>query len=195
MALILTTLMTPSFLSLGWPDNRYGRILTRRRRRGQALRRHRRAARRVARRRARADLRAARPERFGEDHPSAGDRRSRTSRPGPGHGRATGAQRRQRDVGRAGAAAGRDGVPGLGAVPADDRRRQRGVRAEPRERRTARVREVLDMVGLAAFADRHPGTLSGGQQQRVGSGQGACSAAGGAACSTSRSPTSTRRCG
>ena len=35
------------------------------------------------------------------------------------------------------------------------------------ERRTARVREVLDMVGLAAFADRHPGTLSGGQQQRV----------------------------
>ncbi len=35
------------------------------------------------------------------------------------------------------------------------------------ERRTARVGEVLDMVGLAAFADRHPGTLSGGQQQRV----------------------------
>jgi iron(III) transport system ATP-binding protein len=35
------------------------------------------------------------------------------------------------------------------------------------ERRTARVAEVLDMVGLAAFADRHPGTLSGGQQQRV----------------------------
>jgi iron(III) transport system ATP-binding protein len=35
------------------------------------------------------------------------------------------------------------------------------------ERRTTRVGEVLDMVGLAAFADRHPGTLSGGQQQRV----------------------------
>ena len=35
------------------------------------------------------------------------------------------------------------------------------------ERRTARVGEVLDMVGLSAFADRHPGTLSGGQQQRV----------------------------
>jgi iron(III) transport system ATP-binding protein len=35
------------------------------------------------------------------------------------------------------------------------------------ERRTPRVREVLDMVGLATFADRHPGTLSGGQQQRV----------------------------
>jgi iron(III) transport system ATP-binding protein len=35
------------------------------------------------------------------------------------------------------------------------------------ERRTERVSEVLDMVGLAAFAGRHPGTLSGGQQQRV----------------------------
>jgi iron(III) transport system ATP-binding protein len=35
------------------------------------------------------------------------------------------------------------------------------------ERRTSRVGEVLDMVGLAAFADRQPGTLSGGQQQRV----------------------------
>ncbi len=30
-----------------------------------------------------------------------------------------------------------------------------------------RVREVLDMVGLAGFDDRSPGTLSGGQQQRV----------------------------
>jgi iron(III) transport system ATP-binding protein len=36
-----------------------------------------------------------------------------------------------------------------------------------KRRRTPRVREVLDMVGLATFADRHPGTLSGGQQQRV----------------------------
>lgn len=35
------------------------------------------------------------------------------------------------------------------------------------ERRTARVAEVLKMVGLAGFADRLPGTLSGGQQQRV----------------------------
>jgi iron(III) transport system ATP-binding protein len=35
------------------------------------------------------------------------------------------------------------------------------------ERRTSRVHEVLEMVGLTAFAHRHPGTLSGGQQQRV----------------------------
>jgi len=30
-----------------------------------------------------------------------------------------------------------------------------------------RVKEALDMVGLAHLADRHPGQLSGGQQQRV----------------------------
>ncbi len=33
--------------------------------------------------------------------------------------------------------------------------------------RSARVRELLEMVGLAGFADRHPQQLSGGQQQRV----------------------------
>ena len=35
------------------------------------------------------------------------------------------------------------------------------------ERRSDRVAEVLRMVGLDRFAERHPGTLSGGQQQRV----------------------------
>jgi iron(III) transport system ATP-binding protein len=35
------------------------------------------------------------------------------------------------------------------------------------ERRGPRVRELLEIVGLADFADRAPGTLSGGQQQRV----------------------------
>ena len=34
-------------------------------------------------------------------------------------------------------------------------------------RRSGRVEEVLDMVGLGGFADREPATLSGGQQQRV----------------------------
>jgi putative spermidine/putrescine transport system ATP-binding protein len=37
------------------------------------------------------------------------------------------------------------------------------VRAE----RTQRIDEVLDLVGLAAMADRYPRQLSGGQQQRV----------------------------
>ena len=42
--------------------------------------------------------------------------------------------------------------------------KQRGV--APQERR-ARVGEMLDKVGLAAFADRLPAALSGGQKQRV----------------------------
>ena len=31
----------------------------------------------------------------------------------------------------------------------------------------ARVDEVLDGLGLAAYAERHPATLSGGQKQRL----------------------------
>jgi D-methionine transport system ATP-binding protein len=37
-----------------------------------------------------------------------------------------------------------------------------------KERRRARVGELLDFVGLAEKADRRPGELSGGQKQRVG---------------------------
>jgi len=33
--------------------------------------------------------------------------------------------------------------------------------------RSLRVKELLEMVGLAGFAERHPHELSGGQQQRV----------------------------
>jgi molybdate transport system ATP-binding protein len=33
--------------------------------------------------------------------------------------------------------------------------------------RSARVQDLLEMVGLSGFADRHPHQLSGGQQQRV----------------------------
>jgi len=41
------------------------------------------------------------------------------------------------------------------------------MRAFPQAQRAERVREILDLVGLSRFADRHPRELSGGQQQRV----------------------------
>jgi ABC-type taurine transport system ATPase subunit len=41
------------------------------------------------------------------------------------------------------------------------------MRKFPRSRQAARVREILDLVGLGGFADKSPRQLSGGQQQRV----------------------------
>jgi putative spermidine/putrescine transport system ATP-binding protein len=41
------------------------------------------------------------------------------------------------------------------------------MRKFPRARQAARVREILDLVGLGPFAAKHPRELSGGQQQRV----------------------------
>jgi len=41
------------------------------------------------------------------------------------------------------------------------------LRRVPAAQRGARVRDLLDLVGLAGFEDRLPGTLSGGERQRV----------------------------
>jgi thiamine transport system ATP-binding protein len=41
------------------------------------------------------------------------------------------------------------------------------LRRTPSARVTARVRELLDLVGLSGYDDRLPGTLSGGERQRV----------------------------
>ncbi len=41
------------------------------------------------------------------------------------------------------------------------------ARGIPREERKRKIREVLDLVGMAGYADRKPAELSGGQQQRV----------------------------
>jgi sulfate/thiosulfate transport system ATP-binding protein len=41
------------------------------------------------------------------------------------------------------------------------------VRHEPKPSQKARVDELLELVGLAPFADRYPDQLSGGQRQRV----------------------------
>lgn len=41
------------------------------------------------------------------------------------------------------------------------------LRHEKKDKREKRARELLEVVGLSAFADRYPSQLSGGQQQRV----------------------------
>jgi putative spermidine/putrescine transport system ATP-binding protein len=41
------------------------------------------------------------------------------------------------------------------------------MRPFPRAQQAERVREILDLVGLRRFAEKHPRELSGGQQQRV----------------------------
>ena len=64
------------------------------------------------------------------------------------------------------------GLPGLRAVPAHDRARERRVRAAHQEgaratERRTRAEEALAMVRLGDYGARKPAQLSGGQRQRV----------------------------
>ena len=64
------------------------------------------------------------------------------------------------------------GLPGLRALPAHDRRRERRLRPEGEGRARAasaraQVAEVLRMVRLEGYGGRKPVQLSGGQRQRV----------------------------
>ena len=70
----------------------------------------------------------------------------------------------------------RDGLPELRAVPAHDRAREHGLRAQAgegrqgrdRPARSTRPRKILD---LEQHLDRKPANLSGGQRQRVAMGR------------------------
>ena len=69
----------------------------------------------------------------------------------------------------------RDGVPELRAVPAHDRRREHGLRAQDRQdaqgRDRRRVEEAAKILDLEQYLDRKPKALSGGQRQRVAMGR------------------------
>ena len=67
----------------------------------------------------------------------------------------------------AGAAADRDGLPGLRAVPAYGRRRQRRLRPRPPARPGARRARCSSSSASAGSGGRPVHELSGGQQQRV----------------------------
>ena len=73
---------------------------------------------------------------------------------------------------RAAVHAGRQhGLPGLRALPAHDRRRERRLRPPgqggARRERRLQVEEILKVVQLPGLGDRKPIQLSGGQRQRV----------------------------
>ena len=91
----------------------------------------------------------------------------RGGRLGPGP-----ARRRGRHLGLAEEAQREHGLPGLRAVPAHDRRRERRLRPEAASGSSAseiasRVAEMLQVVRLDGYEDRRPAALSGGQRQRV----------------------------
>ena len=151
-------IMTPSTVA--------GRSHDRRHRHRQALRRLHGARRDLARRpRGLAD-RAARSVGLGQVDAAARDRRPRDA------GRRTRRDRRRgRDRSRAPAPRRRLRLPALRRVQAPDRAAQHRLRARgpqaPKDEIRARVDELLEVMGLAGYADRLPSQLSGGQRQRM----------------------------
>ena len=69
----------------------------------------------------------------------------------------------------------RDGLPELRAVPAHDRARQHGLRAQARQGRQGeidrKVNEAAEILDLEQHLERKPANLSGGQRQRVAMGR------------------------
>ena len=102
---------------------------------------------------------------------AADDRRAR------GHHRRRAADRRRgRQRPRAEGPRHRDGVPELRALPAHDRAREHGLRAEAgrrstRRRSTRRSRRRRRSSTSTQHLDRKPANLSGGQRQRVAMGR------------------------
>ena len=106
------------------------------------------------------------PVGLGQDDDAARDRRLRAGRL-----RARAAARRRRHRQPAVRAPAEHGLPGLRAVPAHERRRERRLRPARQGRRQARApqraAEALAMVRLPDVGERRPIQLSGGQRQRV----------------------------
>ena len=136
--------------------------------RPQAVRRVSRGGRHRPGHRDRRVLLAARTVRLGQDDDAAHDRGLRAAHGGPGPARRPGrlapAALRARRQHR---------VPGLRAVPAHDRRGQRGLWPDDPEGAAGRAPACASGRGARAWSasrateDRKPGQLSGGQRQRV----------------------------
>ena len=102
---------------------------------------------------------------------AAHDRRARGHHRGRPHHR-----RRARQRPRSARPRHRDGLPELRAVPAHDRAREHGLRAQARARSTRReidkkVGEAAKILDLEQHLERKPANLSGGQRQRVAMGR------------------------
>ena len=144
-------------------------------------------------RRARRVRRPARPERLRQDDAAAPDRRLRDAR--RRRDRLDGAPRRGHGhLGAAGAAPRRDGLPGLRALPAPDRRRERRLRPLAAGTRARAIADALELVGLGGYERPLPARALGRPAAARRPRPRARAGARRSSCSTSRGATSTR-CG